>query len=54
MSKTGRGAWFPAPDPVSQAVWTNPIAFETGIWRDLVEAERVKKDGSTNASIERL
>ncbi|WP_242718490.1 hypothetical protein [Microcoleus vaginatus] len=54
MSKTGRGAWFPAPDPVSQAVWTNPIAFETGISRDVRKVDRVKEDCLTNASIERL
>lgn len=54
MSKTGRGAWFPAPEPVSQAVRENQIGFETGISRDFGEVDRVKEDSLTNASIERL
>ncbi|MEG4346428.1 hypothetical protein QUB70_24580 [Microcoleus sp. A003_D6] len=36
----------------SKAVRANPMIFETGISQDVVEVDRVKKDCSTNASIE--
>ncbi|WP_333031747.1 MULTISPECIES: hypothetical protein [unclassified Microcoleus] len=48
------GAEHGLPRPSrSKAVRANPIIFETGISQDFVDADRVKKDCSTNASIER-
>ncbi|MEG4804816.1 hypothetical protein Q5689_30170 [Microcoleus sp. ARI1-A2] len=38
----------------TKAVGANLIGFETGSLQDFVDADRFKKDCSTNASIERL